>query len=164
MDIHSCPEQGETVWPPRLRVKLGGKPHAMASPNTAASLFFRRPVAAGHSCPSYPSLQNLPLQRWESKVLHRWELFGIIYLCPDKVGDHCREQGKMKLNISTIPLWDGVSLRKLMPAIEQGFALQPFPFGFVLATSLASEVPVTSSSLWLIISSEWEQSTVGGPH
>ena len=52
-----------------------------------------------------------------------------------------------------------------MPAIRQGFALQPFPFNFVLATSLASEIPVASPSLQLIISSsEWEQNTVGGPH
>lgn len=71
----------------------------------------------------------------------------------------------MRPSTRTVRLCDGVSLRDLAPATEQGFALQPFPFKFVLATSLVSEILVASASLQLFVSSSgWEQNRVGGPH
>lgn len=71
----------------------------------------------------------------------------------------------MRPNTRTVHLWDEVSLRDLAPAIKQGFALQPFSFNSVLATSLVSEIPVASASLQLFVSSSgWEQNRAGGSH
>lgn len=84
MNVPSCPEQGKTAWSHGQRVKLGGKPHPMSS-DMGAGFFFRRPVAVGGRCLSCPSLQSLPWQQLESKVLHWWELVLIVYCCPDSL-------------------------------------------------------------------------------
>lgn len=84
MDVPNCSEQGKTAWSHRQRVKLGGKPHPTSS-NMGAGFFVRRPVAVGHSCPSCPSLQSLPWQQLESKVLHWCELVLTVYCCPDSL-------------------------------------------------------------------------------